>query len=143
MSKALNYIGIAKKAGVLVTGEENAGIEIRAHKAKLLVLASDASDNARRRAEGFVFETNVPLVVSPLTKEEISYITGKNGCSMLVFKDIGLAERFAQALWAEYGDVYQTQALELKARAEKAAQRQREAKAHQRNKKLGKRRNNI
>lgn len=143
MSKALNYIGIARKAGVLETGEENAGMEIRAGKAKLLVLAADASDNARHRAEGFVFETNVPLVVSPLTKEEISFTTGKNGCSMLVFKDIGLAERFVQALWTEHGDVYQALALEMKTRAEKAAQRQKEAKAHQRNKKLGKRRNNI
>ena len=143
MSKALNYMGIAKKAGMLETGEENAGMEIRAGKAKLLVLAKDASENARRRAEGFVFDTNVPLIESPFSKEEISIATGKNGCSMLVFKDIGLAERFAQSLWNEYGEAYQTQALELKARAEKTAQRMKEAKAHERNKKLGKRRNNV
>lgn len=143
MSKALNYIGIAKKAGVLETGEENAGIEIRTGKAKLLVLASDASDNARRRAEGFVFETNVPLVRAPLTKEEISFMTGKNGCSMLVFRDIGLADQFVQALWTEHGEEYRQAALEIRERAQRAAQRQKEAKAHQRNKKLGKRRTNI
>ena len=143
MSRALGYLSIAKKAGMLETGEENSGTEIRAGKAKLLVLASDASDNALRRATGFVNETNVPLLRVPFSKEDISSSVGKNGCSMLVFRDIGLAYSFVSALAGEYGQEYAPLADEMRRRSEKSAQRQKEARAHERNKKLGKRRNNV
>ena len=139
---AINYLGIARKAGALVTGEENAGIEVRAGKAKLLALASDAAGNAVRRAENFVYGTDVPLVRLPMSKDEISSATGKNGCSMMVFTDIGLANSFASALEQEYGDDYAMLASAVRAKYEKAERRRKEAKAHERNKKLGKRRTN-
>lgn len=143
MSKAVNYLGIARKAGALETGEEHSGIEVRSGRAKLLALASDASDNARSRAEHFVHGTAVPVTVLPLTKEEVSAATGRNGCSMVVFTDIGLAGSFADALYQEYGDGYLSLAEEMKSRCEKAAQRRKEAQAHERNRKHGKRRSNV
>lgn len=142
MSRAINYLGIAKKAGALVTGEENSGMAIRAGKAKLLALASDTADNAIRRADNFVYGTDIPLVKLPITKEEISMATGKNGCSMFVLTDIGFANSFASALEQEYGDTYAMLASAVKAKFEKAERRKKEAKAHERNKKLGKRRTN-
>ncbi len=143
MSRAVNYLGIARKAGALVTGEENAGIEIRAGHAKLLALASDASDNARARAQNFLRGGKVPWTVLPLTKQEISDATGRNGCSMAVFTDVGLACSFAEALYAEYGEQYGGLAAELRRRNDAAAQRRKEKLAHQRNRKQGKRRSNV
>ena len=61
MNKALGYIGIAKKAGALSVGETNAGAVVRAGKGRVLLLASDASPNARHRAEGFVAGTQTPV----------------------------------------------------------------------------------
>lgn len=143
MSKALNYLSIARKAGALVTGEEKSGIEIRAGHARLLVLASDASDNARARAQNFLRGGKTPWTVLPLTKQEISDATGRSGCSMAVFTDTGLACSFAEAVLAEYGEQYSELAAELRRRNDKAAQRRKEKSAHLRNRKQGKRRSNV
>ena len=142
MTGATAYIGLARKAGMLETGEENAGSTVRAGKAKLLVLASDASENARRRAEGFVAGTRVPLLYARLSKAEISDACGRPGCSMIVFKDLGLADSFAAAL-AESDETLAPLVQELHERKEKENKRKQEALAHARNKKLGKRRKNI
>ena len=69
MSKALNYLGLAKKAGMLEIGEENTGAAIRWGKARFVLLASDASDNAKRRLNGFLYEKDIPMLRVPFTKE--------------------------------------------------------------------------
>lgn len=143
MSKALNYLGIAKKAGWIEVGEENTGIAVRGGKARLVLLAADASDNARRRAEGFVARTNTPLLTVPFTKTEISDMTGKSGCSMAAFTDIGLAHSFVSALEQEHGEAFSELAGLLGERLKKAKQRKSEAKAHERNRKTGNRRSSV
>ena len=104
MNKAQGFLGLARKAGALVTGEENSKIAVRSGRAKLLVVSADASANARGRAEDFVKGTNVPLAAVPLTKEAVSSVTGRPGCSMAVFTDAGLAAAFLKALAEEYGE---------------------------------------
>lgn len=129
MSKALGYLGIAKKSGSLALGETNSGAAIRAGKGRVLLLASDASPNARHRAEGFVNGTQTPLVVLPYTKAELSAATGTGGCSMAVFTDVGLAAVFMAAL-AENEPAFTNTAQLLAARNEKALKRKREAAVH-------------
>ena len=104
MNKALGFLGLARKAGTLITGEDNARSAVRSGQARLLVVSADASANARKRAEDFVKGTNIPLVSLPMTKEEVSSATGRPGCSMAVFTDTGLAAGFLKALAAEYGE---------------------------------------
>ena len=53
--KAANYLGLMRKAGRIALGEHDAGAAARAGRACLLLLAQDASDNARKRAEGFAY----------------------------------------------------------------------------------------
>ena len=53
MDKLLNLIGLAKKAGKLEVGEEPAGAAARSKHARLILIASDAADNTRRRALHF------------------------------------------------------------------------------------------
>ena len=131
MNKALGYIGIAKKAGALSVGETNAGAVVRAGKGRVLLLASDASPNARHRAEGFVTGTQTPLVTVPFTKAELSDATGLAGCSMAAFTDVGLAAVFMATL-AENEPSYADTAQLLQTKNEKALLRKREAAAHQR-----------
>ena len=47
--KALNLLGLMRKANALRIGEEETGAAVREHEAKLVLLASDASPNARKR----------------------------------------------------------------------------------------------
>ncbi|MEA4895704.1 MAG: 50S ribosomal protein L7 [Oscillospiraceae bacterium] len=137
MNKALNYIGLAKKAGSVEAGETNSGAAIRAGKGRVLLLASDASDNARSRAENFIFGTKTPLVSLPFSKSDLSQITGEAGCSMVVITDYGFAAAFLQALAEEEPD-YKTTAELLTQKNIKAQMRKREALAHEKNLKRGK-----
>jgi ribosomal protein L7Ae-like RNA K-turn-binding protein len=140
MDKVLGYLGLARRGGLLETGEESVGIAVRAGKAKLLLLASDASENAQARAEGFVRGRKTLLLKSPCKKEEISHAVGKTGCSMVAITDLGLATSIVGALAALEPETYDEVAAVLKQRYEKAVQRKRESAAHERNKKIGKRR---
>jgi len=45
MDKALNYLALARKAGRVELGEEPAGATARAQKARLIVVAGDATDH--------------------------------------------------------------------------------------------------
>ncbi|MDL2300374.1 hypothetical protein LJC01_01875 [Clostridiaceae bacterium OttesenSCG-928-D20] len=132
MDKTLNMISLCKKAGSVQIGEENSAAAIRAGKAKVLFLASDSSDNAKRRAEGFIFGTNVLISTLPYTKLEISNAVGKTGCSMLAVTDIGFAVNIARGIGSE--PLYN----ELKLKEEKTKKRRLEMKAHVRNVRQGK-----
>lgn len=140
--KALNFLGLMRKANAVQIGETDTGAAARAMAAKLVVLASDASDNARSRAKGFVYGRNIPMIVSPFSKEEISGHVGKPGCSMLAITDIGFADAFMKLLM-QISDSYTPTAETISIELAKAKQRKKEKSAHDRNKKSGKRRNNA
>lgn len=140
--KALNFLGLMRKANAIQIGETDTGAATRAQTAKLVVLANDASDNARSRAKGFVYGKNIPMIVSPFTKAEISEHVGKPGCSMAAITDIGFADAFMKTL-VQISDTYAPTAEAINIQLLKAKQRAKEKSAHDRNKKIGKRRNNA
>ena len=140
MADARNYLSLGRKAGRLETGEENCSILLRSGKAKLLVLASDASDNARRRAEGFLYGKKTPGVTVPYTKSELSAATGKNGCSMLAFTDLGPALSFIRPLESEMPGTYTGVLEQLEQKKQRIARRAAAAENTVQTKKTGKRR---
>ena len=133
--KASNYLGIMRKAGKLAIGEVDSGGAVRSGKTAVLCLAQDASDNARRRAEGFVYGRNTPLIRLPYEKETLSRLLGKPGCSMIAVLDPGLASAFVSAL-AQQDDTYAAVAERLQAKTTAAKARHSSARN-------GKRRNNV
>lgn len=92
--KAANYLGLMRKAGRIALGEYDAGAAARAGKTYLLLLAQDASDNARKRAEGFAYTAQVPLLRLPYTKQALCDRLGKTGCAIAAVTDPGLAKAF-------------------------------------------------
>lgn len=141
--KILSMLGLMRRANAIEIGEINSGSAVKSGKAKILLLASDASDNARHRAEGFVFGHNTILTDLPYTKEEISMNVGVNGCSMAAVTDIGFANALMNALSATDSEKYSVIAEEVNSRFAKAERRKNETAAHKRNKWNGKRRTNI
>ena len=141
--RLLNMLGLMRKAGAIDIGETNTGGACRGGKAKLLLLASDASPNAQSRAAGFTRGRNVCTATLPFTKEEISAHVGVNGCSMAAITDIGFANAFAAALSQEYPGKDDELASAVGQRFSKAERRKKEAAAHERNKRNGKRRTNV
>ena len=141
--KTLNLLGLMRRANALQLGETNAGAAVRGGKAKLLLLARDASDNARGRAEGFLFDHNTIGLTLPFTKAEISAHVGVSGCSMAAVTDIGFANALMKLLAELSPGEYEEAAARVEQRFSKAERRKKEAKAHERNKRTGKRRTNI
>lgn len=141
--KTLNLLGLMRKANAIAVGETNTGGAVRAGKAKLLLLAADASDNARSRARGFTHGRDIVTVTLPFTKDEIAAHVGVSGCAMAAITDIGFANAFMKSLAAAVPDGYDESAAEIQRRFEKADRCKKEAAAHEKNKRIGKRRNNV
>ena len=136
MDKALSYLALARKAGFAELGEEPVGAAARLGHARLVIVASDASDHTWRRAKSFVAGTNQQLVRLQSTKDEMGFAIGRTSLAIAAITDAGLALSLAKTLDAEkFKDVLAA----LEATVQRAKQRQKEAKAHARNKRLGKR----
>ena len=136
MDKSLNYVSLARKAGRIELGEEPVGAVTRAQKARLVVVAQDASDHTWRRAKSFVAGTNQQCIRIPYSKEELGLAVGRTSLAIGAFTDAAMALAFVKALpeSQKYADTIG--ALDEKSR--KLRQREDEAKAHQRNIRKGK-----
>ena len=119
MDKALGYVGLARRGGNIEIGEQRAKALVKSGKARLMIVASDTSPGAKRRAEGYVYGYQTPLITVPYTKETISRAVGVPGCSMAAFGDAGLALSFVQALGAD-GGAYDEAAAALSQRLERS-----------------------
>ena len=133
--KVLSLLGLMRRANAIAVGEVNTGSAARAGKAKLLLLAADASENARHRAEGFAAGRNVPLLSLPVTKEELASALGLSGGSMAAITDLGFANTLLKALAQEEPERYGAAAAEMETRY--ARER---ARSQVRMKRIGKRR---
>ena len=136
MDRALNYLSIARKGGLAELGEEPVGAIARAGKAYVILVASDASDHTWRRAKSFAAGTDQQCVRLEATKEEMGFAVGRTSLAIAAITDVLLALALVKALPPREANA---QALEvLSAKAAKAKKRKAEAKAHQRNLRMGK-----
>ena len=136
MDRALNYMSLARKAGLIELGEEPVGGATRALKARLVVVASDAGDHTWRRAKSFVAGTDQVCVRVSYTKDEMGQATGRTSLAIAAFTDPSMALSFLKALPQQ--ERYSEELNALENRAQKARQRQNEARAHEKNKRFGK-----
>ena len=111
--KAANYLGLMRKAGRIALGEYDAGAAARAGQACLVLLASD---NAHKRAEGFAYTAQAPLLRLPYTKQALSERLGKTGCAIAAVTDPGLAKVFVSALAQADPEQYSNTAAALAAK---------------------------
>ena len=136
MDKVLNYLALARKAGLAELGEEPVGAATRALHGHLVIVASDASDHTWRRAKSFVAGTNQQCLRLPYTKDEMGMAIGRQELAIAAITDPGFALSMVEGL----GQPEKHKEI-LEALAQKKArkqQREKEAKAHQRNKRVGK-----
>ena len=140
MSNAiLSLIGLSKKAGRLEVGEEPVGAAAHARHTKLLLVASDAAANTRRRCAHFAEAGAVPWAELPFTKEELGGTVGRSSCALVAVTDIGFASSLAAKLSALNPEQYGDLAAALDTKAQKALQRQKEQRQHEKNLREGKR----
>lgn len=134
--RALNLLSLARKGGNISLGEENVGSMCRSGHARLILVASDASENAFHRAKSFTSSKKMAFIRVPYTKDELGAAMGRGVCAMAAITDVSLALAFVKAL--EQPEKYDSLLLDLDKRVVRVKQRRQEEKAHQKNVKNGK-----
>ncbi len=136
MDKALNYLALARKAGRIELGEEPVGAAARAQKARLVVVAEDATDHTWRRAQSFVAGSEQICLRVPYNKDLLGQAVGRTALALAAFTDPAMALAFVKALGQP--EKYSAALESLDKRTKRIQQRQKEAKAHEKNKRVGK-----
>lgn len=136
MDKVMNYLSLARKAGLAELGEEPVGAAARAVTAALIVVASDASDHTWRRAKSFAAGTDQQCVRLPHSKDEMGMAIGRSSLAIAAITDPALALNMVKALGEPEKHKAVLEVLENK--AARIKKRQAEAKAHKRNVRMGK-----
>ena len=133
----LHLLGLAKKAGKLEIGEEPVGAVCRSRHARVLLLAADAAPNTCRRAAHFGEAGNVLWLTLPHTKDELGFVLGRKSCAMLAVTAFGIAAAIAEKL-AQQEERFAPAAEQLRVKADRALQRQKEKRQHEKNVQMGK-----
>ena len=134
MDKPLSYVALARKAGRIELGEEPVGGAARALKAKLVIVAADSGDHTWRRAKSFVAGTDQVCVRVPYSKDEMGQATGRTSLAIAAFTDPAMALSFVKALPQPPQDAVEA----LLAKTQKQKQLKKEAQAHKKNVRFGK-----
>lgn len=93
----LSLLGLCKRANRLVSGEEMSLEKIKSNQAKLVVLASDAGPNTKKRILDKAHTYQV-RVVEELTSDDISHAIGKKNRKVIVITDSGFAKKMMSIL---------------------------------------------
>ena len=99
-------------------------------------MASDASDHTWRRAKSFAAGTDQQCIKVPFTKDQLGLAIGRTSLALAAFTDPALALAFVKALPQPENQKAVIESLDK--RTKRIQSRQKEAKAHQRNKAMGK-----
>lgn len=86
--KVLSLIGLAMKAGQVVSGEFSVEKCIKSGKARLVIIANDASENTKKKFEDKCKFYHVPIIIYS-TKEELGTALGKGLRSSITLTENG------------------------------------------------------
>lgn len=135
----IGLLGLAQKAGKVQVGEESVSAAAKGHKARLLLLSSDAGERTQRHAQQLGVEGNSPVLSVPFTRTELGQAVGRGECVLLAFTDVGLAAAAAKKLSQANPEGCQEILERLEYKAEKTLRRRRETQARKKAAQAGQR----
>ena len=94
--KALNLLGLAMRAGKLVTGEELTLKDIRAQKVNLVFIASDAGKNTQKSIKDKSLYYKIPCF-DVFNSNELGHAIGKSRM-VIGIKDKGFSKKIEELL---------------------------------------------
>ncbi len=86
------YIGLAKKAGDLSSGTEGVRGLLRSGKARIVILATDCSDNASKRIKNCAENYGTKILENLMTMEALGIAIGSAPCAAVAISNKGLAQ---------------------------------------------------
>ena len=96
-NKILSMIGLATKAGKTVTGTTACDFSIRRKNARLVLLATDASENSLSHAIKLCKANDIGYMLFS-TKEKLGCFTGKTDRVIIAITDDGFAKRVSEMI---------------------------------------------
>jgi len=99
-------------------------------------VAADASDHTWRRAKSFAAGTDQQCIRLEVTKEALGFVVGRQSLAIAAVTDAALALAMVQSLGKP--EKYARELAVLTDKTQRLQQRAKEAKAHQRNLRKGK-----
>lgn len=97
MNKALQLLSLAQRAGKVVSGEFKTEESVKGMQAKLVILASDASDNTKKKFTNMCDFYKVPMKIYS-DKEELGHFIGKEFRASVAVTDEGLANKIMEVM---------------------------------------------
>lgn len=95
--KVYNLLGLATKSRNLISGEFSTEKAVKEHKAALVVVAGDASDNTKKMFTNMCTYYNVPIYFFG-EKNDLGHAMGKEFRASLAVLDKGLADAIEKQL---------------------------------------------
>ncbi len=89
--RLLSILGLCRRAGKLVLGNDPVIDSINQRKAKLVIIASDCSQNTAKKVLSSAHRNDVKAHVIPHTKDDVSFAVGKYS-AVLCITDGGFSE---------------------------------------------------
>ena len=126
MDRILSLLGLMRKAGALVPGEDASSEAVLAGKARLLLLPCDAGEKKRGRAERYTDGRSCLLVELPYSESELSEAVGTGGCTMAAVTEIGFADSLMKKLAESDPDEYGQLSAEISGKYAKITRRKTE-----------------
>ncbi len=124
--KALKLLGLMRPAGAIEIGADRAAEAAMAGRARVLLLASDASETAARKAGYALAGKSAFDLKLPFTRTELSDALGVGDCTMAAITDMGFAAAFVRLLAEEDPESFADAAAALTAKREKMQRRRSE-----------------
>lgn len=97
--KVFGYLGLATKAGKIASGEFMTEKSVKEGKAKIVIVADDASDNTKKMFRNMCEFYHVPLYIMA-NKEQLGNAIGKQFRASLAVLDDG----FAKAIGKQFNE---------------------------------------
>ena len=97
MQKIHSLLGIAMRAGKLVSGEDGTMIDLKKAKLNLVIVAEDASNNTKKLFKDKSSFRHVNCIELS-TKSDLGISIGKDSRAVIGIKDIGFANKIIQLI---------------------------------------------
>ena len=91
MNNLFGLLGLAAKAGKIVSGEFSVEKAVKEGKAYLVIVAEDASDNTKKHFQDMCSFRDIPILFVG-TKEELGHCIGKEFRANVALTDAGFAD---------------------------------------------------
>ena len=95
--KIYSFLGLATRAGKVVSGDDSTLLELRRGNVKLVIIADDSSNNTKKLFKDKASFRNIPYVYFS-TKLQLGLSIGKAPRAVIGIKDKGFAEKLMELI---------------------------------------------